>query len=79
MDTARLTDCYRYILYSYSAIQHTGIGFQQINGILAELNIPPVSKSLIHSRQEEIGLATESVAETSIKEALAEEVNKTSM
>lgn len=63
----------------FTAVQHTGIGFAQINGILAELNIPPISKTLYDSRQEEVGLATESVAADSVQEALVEEVNKSSM
>eukprot|EP00105_Crassostrea_gigas_P014569 XP_011431264.1 PREDICTED: uncharacterized protein LOC105330979 [Crassostrea gigas] len=29
-----------------AAVQHTGVGYTQINGILAELNIPPISKTL---------------------------------
>lgn len=38
-----------------TAVQHTGIGFDQISGILAELNMPSISRTLLSSRQEEIG------------------------
>lgn len=55
-----------------TAVQHTGIGFDQITGILAELNMPPISKTLLSRRQEEIGKATECVASLSMQEALDE-------
>lgn len=57
-----------------AAVQHTGVGYTQINGILAELNIPPISKTLFYTRQEEVGQATES---SSINDALQEEVEAT--
>uniref|UniRef100_A0A8W8P2F2 Exonuclease domain-containing protein n=1 Tax=Magallana gigas TaxID=29159 RepID=A0A8W8P2F2_MAGGI len=60
-----------------AAVQHTGVGYTQINGILAELNIPPISKTLLYTRQEEVGQATESVASSSINDALQEEVEAT--
>ncbi|XP_061186114.1 uncharacterized protein LOC133195733 [Saccostrea echinata] len=62
-----------------AAVQHTGIGYDQISGILAELNVPPVSRTLLSSRQEEVGSATESVATETIQEALEQEVLTTSM
>lgn len=57
-----------------TAVQHTGIGFDQISGILAELNMPPISRTLLSSRQVEIGKATECIASLSMQEALEEEV-----
>lgn len=64
-------------IFFYIAVQHTGVGYTQINGILAELNIPPISKTLLYTRQEEVGQATESVASSSINDALQEEVEAT--
>uniref|UniRef100_K1P9C4 Mutator-like transposase domain-containing protein n=1 Tax=Magallana gigas TaxID=29159 RepID=K1P9C4_MAGGI len=66
----------RYPLHA-RAVQHTGVGYTQINGILAELNIPPISKTLLYTRQEEVGQATESVASSSINDALQEELEAT--
>lgn len=62
-----------------TAVQHTGIGFDQISGILAELNMPPISRTVLSRRQEEIGKATECVASLSMQEALDEEVLATNM
>ncbi|XP_062588881.1 uncharacterized protein LOC134250534 isoform X2 [Saccostrea cucullata] len=63
----------------WNPVQHTGIGFDQISGILAELNMPPISRTLLSSRQEEIGKATESVASLSLQQALEEEVLATNI
>ena len=60
-------------------MQHTGIGYNQISGILAELNIPPISKTLLRARQKEVGACMEFVAESSIQEALAVEVSATTV
>lgn len=60
-------------------MQHTGIGYNQISGILDELDIPPISKTLLSARQEEAGDCVEAVAESSIQEALAEEVSATTV
>uniref|UniRef100_A0A8W8JFW7 Exonuclease domain-containing protein n=1 Tax=Magallana gigas TaxID=29159 RepID=A0A8W8JFW7_MAGGI len=62
-----------------AAVQHTGIGFDQISGILAELNMPPISRTLLSSRQVEIGKATECIASLSMQEALEEEVMATNI
>lgn len=64
-------------IFFYISVQHTGVGYTQINGILAELNIPPISKTLLYTRQEEVGQAIESVASSSINDALQEEVEAT--
>ncbi|XP_063433536.1 uncharacterized protein LOC134715345 isoform X2 [Mytilus trossulus] len=53
---------------------HVGLGEQQVNGILAELNIPTVSHSMLDERQREIGGVIEHVAEESINEWMAKEV-----
>uniref|UniRef100_A0A8W8NXR6 Mutator-like transposase domain-containing protein n=1 Tax=Magallana gigas TaxID=29159 RepID=A0A8W8NXR6_MAGGI len=51
-----------------AAVQHTGIDFDQISGILAELNMPPISRTLLSSRQVEIGKGTECIASLSMQE-----------
>ena len=60
-------------------MQHTRIGYNQIKGILAKLNIPQISKTLLNARQKEVGACMEAVAESSIQEALAEEVSATTV
>ena len=56
---------------------HTGIGPAQVNGLLTALNIPPVSTRTLQARQNETGLAVESVAEESMQECLEEEIQET--
>ena len=56
---------------------HTGIGPAQVNGLLTALNIPPVSTRTQQVRQNETGLAFESVAEESMQECLEQEIQET--
>lgn len=53
---------------------HAGVGERQINSILSELNIPPVSHCMLDSRRKEIGKAVEEVADNSMFEAIQEEI-----
>lgn len=57
---------------------HAGLGETQINSVLAAMNVPPVSHSMLDQRQREAGLAVENVAEQSINESLQKEVEATS-
>ena len=56
---------------------HTGLGEQQVNGFLGQLNIPPVSHSMLDERQREIGEIMEFVAEESMREWKEKEIEKT--
>lgn len=53
---------------------HAGVGADQINTILASLNIPPVSYQTIADQQTEAGKVIEEVAMSSTNEWLQEEV-----
>ena len=56
---------------------HVNFGPAHVNGLLTALNIPPVSTRTLQARQNETGLAVESVAEESMKECLEEEIQET--
>ncbi|XP_069122588.1 uncharacterized protein [Argopecten irradians] len=61
----------------FTAMVHTGLGGRQINAVLAAVNIPPVSNTLLHARQAESGPAFEDVAEDSIQDSLNKEIQLT--
>ena len=61
----------------FVAMIHTGLGEQQINGILAELNIPTVSHCMLDARQKEVGEVIETIAEDSMKEWMEKEISLT--
>lgn len=56
---------------------HTGIGETQVNNLLAEMNLPSISKTTLKSREREIGRSIEKVAKESTKNALEEEIKIT--
>ncbi|XP_062581909.1 uncharacterized protein LOC134243696 [Saccostrea cucullata] len=57
-----------------AAIVHVGIGATQVNSLLSELNIPPVSHAMLDKRQKEIGRAVEDIAAESMSDALQKEL-----
>lgn len=71
--TSKLSNNHSFYVIPLAMI-HVGLGEQQVNGILAELNIPSVSHSMLDERQREIGGVIEHVAEESINEWMAKEV-----
>ena len=52
-----------------------GIGEEQINNILAVLNLPSVHHKTLKEREREIGRAFEKVAEASCNSAIQEEIS----
>ncbi|XP_062579139.1 uncharacterized protein LOC134241063 [Saccostrea cucullata] len=56
------------------SIVHVGIGAMQVNSLLSELNIPPVSHAMLDKRQKEIGRAVEDIAAESMSDALQKEL-----
>ena len=54
---------------------HCGIGETHINGLLAAINIPVLSRSSIKEREREVGRVIETVAQNSSMQALQEEVD----
>lgn len=53
---------------------NAGVGEQQINNILAELNIPTISHTTLKKREREIGKVFEDVSSTSCDRAIDEEM-----
>ncbi|XP_062608858.1 uncharacterized protein LOC134270633 [Saccostrea cucullata] len=59
--------------YTITAMINVGIGEQQINNILAELNIPTIHHKTLKEREREVGRAFEEIADKSCNMALEEE------
>ncbi|XP_061190963.1 uncharacterized protein LOC133199106 [Saccostrea echinata] len=57
-----------------AAMVHVGIGVTQVNSLLSELNIPPVSHAMLDNRQKEIGRAVQDIAAESMSNALQKEL-----
>ena len=53
---------------------NAGVGVQQINNILAELNVPPVHHTTIKKSEREIGTSFEAVSQNSCDQAIEEEL-----
>nr|XP_034328380.1 uncharacterized protein LOC117689936 [Crassostrea gigas] len=57
-----------------AAMINVGIGEQQMNNILAELNIPSINHKTLKEREREVGRAFEEVADKSCNNALRDEI-----
>lgn len=53
---------------------NAGIGEQQVNNILAELNLPTIHHKTLKEREREIGYIIEDVAEKSCNSAIQAEI-----
>jgi malic enzyme len=53
---------------------NAGIGEQQMNNILAFMNLPTVNKGTLKTREREIGQSIETVAVQSCSRAVKEEI-----
>ena len=53
---------------------NAGVGESQLSMILAELNLPGISRKTLKAREREIGQSMETVAETSCNNAIDEEI-----
>ncbi|XP_062588873.1 uncharacterized protein LOC134250528, partial [Saccostrea cucullata] len=60
-----------------SATVNAGIGERQLNTLLSDLNIPPVSHTTLLARQRDVGIAFREMAKESTEKALQEEINLT--
>ncbi|XP_062600095.1 uncharacterized protein LOC134261710 [Saccostrea cucullata] len=57
-----------------AAMLHAGIGEQQVNNILAELNLPSIHHKTLKEREREIGCVMEDIAENSCNAAIQAEI-----
>lgn len=60
--------------FTITAMINVGIGEQQMNNILAELNIPSIHHKTLKEREREVGRAFEEVADKSCNNALLDEI-----
>ena len=58
----------------FSAMLNVGIGEQQINNILAEINLPSINPVTLKKREREIGTYFEEVSNASCDRAIQEEI-----
>lgn len=63
------------LFHFFEALKNTGIGERQLNALLAHLNIPPVSVTMLQDRDKEVGNALEEVATESTVKSLDEELH----
>lgn len=59
----------------FLAAVNADIGERQLNTLLADLNIPPVSHTTLLARQKKVGVAFKEMAKESTEKALHEEIN----